>query len=344
MSPKPKSHKTVLPERTFFYLGLLTGIGVMLIVLTGMYIGLLAQSGARAESERLEIADAALLKAQAALNLLSQSPGEPPSTGGPWAESLAAPAAYPLRAAGVPEPVISAESAIVFDLTTERIFYEKDAHTPRRIASLSKLMSAQVGLETLAGNQPVKITPQSLKAFGEAGDFRAGETFLAKDLLKAMLIASSNDAAMALAEQLGVNEFVNRMNQRAAALGLEATSFGNPTGLDGGENSATAFDIMRLVLASLSNDQLWGMLKQSQATIYDLTSRRPHALISTNKLLGERGVFAGKTGFTTEAKGAYTALFELAGGERLGLVVLRSDDRFGDASALIEWVKKAYQW
>lgn len=310
----------------------MTGVFTVVGLLSGVYLVSLNEANARRSAERQTVIDEGLIAAQAGLVIPSRL------------ESTTAPLTYPIRDYAVGEPEVGAASAIVFDPESERILFAKDEHAPRKIASLTKLATTLAALDSFKAADIITIAKRSVETYPRAGNFLPGERFRLEDMLKAMLIASSNDAATAIAEQAGLTTFMARMNKLAADLGLERALFENPTGLDAGDNRATAIDVMHLVLYTLGAPELWNIMGQSRATIYALGTRAPHVLVSTNELLNKFGVIGGKTGYTTEANGTYAALFQTPGGRRLGLVVLGSSDRFGDARALIEWVNKAYQW
>ena len=320
--PRPASN---VGEEVFFYAGTALGTVVFVALVLGTQMGL-AQSRAAA------------LPLQAAAILGAPLPRESASI-----EAVLTPPLYPQRDFGVAEPNVLASTALIFNLADERILFEKDIHTPKKIASLTKILTGLAVLENLNLNSKVTLTPEAVATFGQAGNFDAGETFLVRDLLTAMLVQSSNDAAQALADAApqSILDFINKL---ILDLGLEKTSIATVTGLDDADNHATAFDLMRLILYSSDQRELWRLMGLPQATIYEVKNQTPHELFSTNKLLGKFGVIAGKTGFTTEAKETYVAIFQIAPDQRLGLVILDSPDRFTDTQTLINWANRAYQW
>ena len=117
-------------------------------------------------------------------------------------------------------PGISAENALVADIETGHVFYEKNASEQKPIASISKLMTALVSVEAVNQLETVTISKDDVKTDGDAGDLRVGEELKAGQLLWPLLLSSSNDAAMALSRTIGTNHFVSLMNEKASSLNL----------------------------------------------------------------------------------------------------------------------------
>lgn len=315
---------------------------VVVVVLTSVYMGSLSQANARRLTNARTALDSALLSAQTG-GLTPTSPTPTIEQGA--IQSTSIPLAYPVRNYEVADPNVSAQAAIVFDTGTKRILFAKNIKTVHKIASLTKLMTAIVALRHYTSTDRIQLTATDVATYGYAGDFKAGEWFTFGDLLKALLIESSNDAAAAIANAYGRTAFVGEMNAMAATLGLQNTSYQNPTGLDTTDNHSTAADMMNIMLYALAHyPQILNIIQNHSTIIYALKTHTPHYLYTTNKLLGTLGVIGGKTGYTTEANGTYVAIFVLPNKEKLGLVVLDSPNRFADASTLIKWVAKAYQW
>ena len=141
--------------------------------------------------------------------------------------------ALPVTWAAAPE--VSAASAVLMDADTGRVLYEKDSHTPRLIASITKLMTALVALESGHDlEEVVTIAPEWAGVEGSSIYLRPGEEITLEALLYGLLLRSGNDAALAIAGHCGgtVEEFVSRMNQKAGELGMTDSSFANPNGLN----------------------------------------------------------------------------------------------------------------
>jgi len=220
----------------------------------------------------------------------------------------------------------------------DRELWARAPDAPRPPASLTKIMTALVLLET--GWSPAEQVTVSRRAAGATGTragLRAGERVEAGALLGATLVASANDACLALAEHAAGDEaaFVGRMNARAAALGLSATHFENACGHDGPGHRSSARDLLRLARAALALPEIRRLAALEQLTL--ATSRgRAIPLRTTNALLGRLAGAAGlKSGFTPAAGRCLVAVAERGGVEVL-LVLLDAGDRWWAAAGLIE--------
>jgi len=219
-----------------------------------------------------------------------------------------------------------------------RELWARHPDRPLPPASLTKLMTALLALE--AGwrpEAPVAVSARAAAATGARLGLKAGETLRAADLLEAMLVASSNDACLALAEHLGGSEaaFVARMNDRAAALGLGATHFANACGHDAAGHRSSARDLMRLSTLALEQPELRRMVAVEKDTL-TTAGGRALELRTTNALLGRlAGAQGVKTGFTAKAGRCVVALVE-RNGARLLVVLLDASDRWWAAAGLVE--------
>ena len=194
------------------------------------------------------------------------------------------------------EPWVSAASAVVMDVQTGDILYQKNAKRIQPIASITKLMSALVFLDSNPDlNRQVLISTETRKLPGRKR-FRPGERIRLYDLLCAALIPSDNVAAKMLALSSGSEQaFVRRMNISARSMGLSKTRFADPTGLNP-RNVSTALDCARLIGIAAQNQTIWEIMRMRECRFF--TDRGYHRLVSTNRLLqtGEDGL-GGKTGF-----------------------------------------------
>ncbi|OHB19580.1 MAG: hypothetical protein A2666_01725 [Parcubacteria group bacterium RIFCSPHIGHO2_01_FULL_47_10b] len=238
---------------------------------------------------------------------------------------------------------ITAEAALVYDPVHQKVLYEHNAALRWPIASLAKLMSAVVVLDSFDLESDVTMSDAAVATTGDAGDLVSGERLSVVDLLHALLIPSSNDAAIAFGESLGIDEFVVLMNRKASQFGMIETTFVEPSGLDKG-NVSTAWDLARFIKAIQNRSLIWEILQKPDATVYSLDAHRAHVLTTTNKILQRPEIIAAKTGFTTQSLENYAALIASPNNDTLIMVILGSKNRFADAIALADWVSKAYQW
>jgi D-alanyl-D-alanine endopeptidase (penicillin-binding protein 7) len=250
---------------------------------------------------------------------------------------------YKIDASGDLVPDVRAAAAIIYDPETNQVLWEENSQTPRSIASITKVMTATVFLE----NDPDVAQVITI----ERGDvFQASTTHLrvndrvtTDDLLHLLLIASDNAAARALARvsPYGSEGFVRRMNEKAAELGLESTSYADPSGLLS-DNVSSAYDMARLITLASGDERIASVMRTSEYTVY--TPKRAITFHSTNHLLGreELDVRAAKTGFITKAGYCLATLFRLPQtNQQFAVVVLgaRSNaGRFMETQNLFTWL------
>jgi D-alanyl-D-alanine carboxypeptidase len=254
---------------------------------------------------------------------------------------------------------VGAEAAIsiFFDPSQGRkkILFEKEANKKLPIASLTKLMTANIVLENYDLSQEIEISKAAVSQESEFGNLKIGEKFLVKDLMYPLLMESSNDAAYALAELYGVESFIELMNSKAQDLGLFDTSFVNPTGLDPDSlnelgNYSTVQDLARLSENLLLEKPLiWEILAMPQFDLYSPDGVFHHKLLNTNELLRQDGwagkIIGGKTGWTPKAKGCLVLVIKAPNSSSYLInVILESEDRFGEMKKLVDWVNIAYKW
>jgi D-alanyl-D-alanine endopeptidase (penicillin-binding protein 7) len=260
---------------------------------------------------------------------------EPAAAWGAGASRRATPAS---RAARVP-PIRSA-AAVAIDMSEGRMLYAKNERAPRPIASITKLMTTLVFLESGAPlDSEWTVTPEELAGAGKSV-FRRGEVVGVEDLLYATLLQSDNAAARGLARASGLppDEFAARMNRKARSLGLADSRFAEPTGLDSA-NVSTALDCAALVDAVARNPYLREVMETRERTFQ--TSRALRTVHSTNRLLfrSSEACPVGKTGYINEA-GYCIATCYAQGKRKIAVVVLgarSSSSRFREANDLIRW-------
>jgi hypothetical protein len=262
----------------------------------------------------------------------------------------------PIRNYNISDIDIAAKGVVVLS-EDGKILYQKNINERLPIASLTKVMSAVVILENLVDmDEIITVTKDVIeKTEGIAGRFKNNEKFRAEDLLKIMLVISSNDAAAAFEESFRLKgvDLVELMNKKAQEFGLKNTHFSNPVGFDDEENYSTAYDYANFITKVLDNKKLWDILSIKNELIKskdsELSDRR---IISSDKLAFRNieGLFGGKTGYTQEAGGCLMVGFRVSGengrkGTRIISVVLGAPDtqlRFDETEKLIRWIKEAY--
>ena len=248
----------------------------------------------------------------------------------PAAEILSVHAPAVMR--NVLPPSITASGAILMDAVSGEVLFSKHASTPRPMASLTKIMTALLILDSHSMNETVTVPEVAEAVGGSDMNLKKGQRFILGDLLKAMLLRSANDAAYTLAyhHSGGTTAFVRAMNQRSKSLKLSATRFANPAGLDDPNQYASARDIASLMLAALRNPTFQSIVstRDAEITAYD---GKQFSLHNTNEILHSRlNVFGVKTG-TTSAAGECLAVLFTSGRRTYILVLLGSKDRYTDA-------------
>lgn len=247
----------------------------------------------------------------------------------------------PVRAAG---PEVNARAALLMEKSTGQVLYEANAHAPLELASVTKVMTLLLIMEALDAGTITKETmvPVSATAAGMGGSqvyMEEGEEFSVHDMLKAIAVASGNDACVAMAEYLAGSEsaFVEKMNARAAELGMEDTVFCNCTGLPAEGHHASAYDI-----ALMSRELILHHPDiRTYTTIWMDTLRDgDFQLANTNKLVRYyEGATGLKTGSTDAALYCLSATAEKEGMELIAVILgaPTSNDRFEGAKALLNY-------
>lgn len=247
----------------------------------------------------------------------------------------------PVRAAG---PEVNARAALLMEKSTGQVLYEANAHAPLEMASVTKVMTMLLIMEALEAGTITKETmvPVSATAAGMGGSqvyMEEGEEFSVHDMLKAIAVASGNDACVAMAEYLAGSEsaFVEKMNARAAELGMEDTVFCNCTGLPAEGHHSSAYDI-----ALMSRELI---LRHPDIRTYttiwmDTLRDGDFQLANTNKLVRYyEGATGLKTGSTDAALYCLSATAEKEGMELIAVILgaPTSNDRFEGAKALLNY-------
>lgn len=243
-------------------------------------------------------------------------------------------------------PEVSAQSAVVLTADTGTVLFEKDGHTPRPVASTTKIMTALLALEAAQerGDPLVDITQEMVAVEGSSMGLQAGDSISLTGLAAGMLLASGNDAANAAALYLdaSLESFAARMNQRAAVLGMEDTHFVTPSGLDGEDaqglgHLSTAYDMALLARAALE-DQAFRQLCSSPSLAVEFAEPVKRVTYTNhNKLLTQyQGCVGVKTGFTKEAGRCLVSAAE-RDGALLIAVTLNAPNDWEDHTALLDY-------
>lgn len=241
----------------------------------------------------------------------------------------------------VPSFTISADSAgsaILIHADSGEVLYEKNASARVLIASTTKMMSALVALENSDPNDRVVITRDSVGIEGSSMYLAEGQEYSLKELLYGMMLASGNDAAVAVAYHVagGVPQFAELMNEKAQELGLKNTHFTNPHGLDAEEHYGSAADLATIAAAAMENEIFKEIVSTKSITIGELT------FVNHNKLLWEyEGCIGIKTGYTIAAGRSLVSCVEREG-LRLICVTISDPDDWNTHKKLYNWGFESY--
>ncbi len=197
--------------------------------------------------------------------------------------------------------------------------------------------------ENIGENKKIVIDENAVATEGEAGGLRSGEVFSARDLLKIMLLTSSNDAAAAFENYVGKDEFTRLVNQKARELGMTQTVIFDGSGLTD-ENTTSASDMLRLGKYIIENQPEifnWTRVKsQLVQPLNDMTSR---TIFNINSLVDKSYFLGGKTGTSEKARQNLLAVISFRD-MRLVTVILGSYDREKDLDMLLQWIDEAYMF
>lgn len=221
------------------------------------------------------------------------------------------------------KPGVSAVNAVLIDENTGEILVEKNAHEKQKIASITKIMTAIIAIESGRMNEQVKISKQAVYTEGSSIYLKQGQKVLLKDLVYGLMLRSGNDAAVAISEYVGgsVEGFVYLMNEKARWIGMTNTDFENPSGLDGEEHYSTAYDMALLMQYAMGNKTFE---KVTGTEMYQSDSW-DYAWQNKNKLLTTLYEYCtgGKTGYT---KSAGRTLVSTASKDGIDLIAVTLQD------------------
>lgn len=239
---------------------------------------------------------------------------------------------------------VSAASAIVLEASTGRILYEKNAHEKMPMASTTKVMTALVALDYGNLNDVVTVSKNASGVEGSSIWLSAGEKMTLSDMLYGLMLASGNDAAVAIAEHVGgsLDGFVELMNKKAQEIGAYNTHFVNPNGLPAEGHYTTAFDLALICARAMQNENFCEIVKTQYKTLPWEGHEWDRVVKNKNKILwnyeGGNGI---KTGYTKEAGKCLTAAAQ-RDSMQLVSVVLSAPDMFNDCMALMDYGFKNY--
>lgn len=234
------------------------------------------------------------------------------------------------------------DSIIAKDMGSKQLIFSKDEQKRTQPASLTKIMTAIMAIESGRMNDVVTITKEMIQVEPTKANLRVGEKFYLRDLVKAAMVMSANDAAMSIGVYLGdgdVDDFVKEMNQKAKKIGMKNTNFTNPCGFDSsnfGNHYSTALDLLTLSEYAIKNSAFNEMAKLKRHDFRAINTKRTYAAYTHNKLLNNYKYAVGiKTGYTQKAGPCLIARAK-NGDKDILVVMLNSDHRWNDIKVILE--------
>ncbi|MED3624900.1 D-alanyl-D-alanine carboxypeptidase family protein [Neobacillus thermocopriae] len=250
-----------------------------------------------------------------------------------------------LLVANIPKRVeasvsVSAVSAILMEQVSGRVLFEKEAHIKRRIASITKIMTAILAIESGKMQQYVTVSEKAVRTEGSSVYLKPGEKIKLEDLVYGLMLRSGNDAAVAIAEYVGgsLDGFVYLMNQKAQEIGMHNTHFANPHGLDDHEDHySTAYDMAILTRYAMQNKTYQKISGTKVHRAPNPEEEWDRVWKNKNRLLTKyKYATGGKTGFTKRAKRTLVSTAE-KGDMSLIAVTLNASDDWNDHIAMYEY-------
>ena len=298
-------------------LRLLTGLVLVAVLAASSGLGVVADAATRGQAP-------------------PPTPVPPNGSPSPFPTALATPAD------ATRTPTIPAAAGLLADLDTGQILFAKQAGTPRPIASVTKIMTAVLTLESLPLDEVVRVDPRAVFDKGDYGasstlGLRPGERITVRDLLYALLLGSANDAAVALAIAVdgSSDAFVRHMNARAHQLGMRATRFYSASGLDDRGHS-TPLDLLRLVRVA-TRDETFRTITATRFHTIPAPRGPARRIQNRNAMLWlYPGAVGTKTGMTARAGGCLVATARRDGRTLVAVVLDAPSEPFSSAATLLD--------
>ena len=250
-----------------------------------------------------------------------------------------------------PEPEINAHAYIVKIIGQNRPILARREWKPLPPASLTKILTTVLAEEILLPEDQMTFSEEDKKTEEKLSPIKKGETVLRDQAMALALVSSFNDAALAIAENIGkrrgginfeerLNIFKALLNEKANSLGLFDSEFQNPVGLDEDGHYSSAEDLTKLAeYVWLNHPDIWEISRQIEMTV-KTEEGSIYQINNTDELLKEfPAILGSKTGFTEKARGAFLFLYPVRPDKTAIIVILGSEDRFGDGRKIIQWLE-----
>lgn len=240
---------------------------------------------------------------------------------------------------------VSAKAAVLMESSTGRIISAKNADIRLPMASTTKIMTALVAIENCDISTVVTISPDAVGIEGSSVYLFEGEQLTLEDLLYALMLASANDAAAAIAIEVGgsIEGFAEMMNAKAREMGLSDTHFTNPHGLDDPEHYTTAAELAKIAAVAMQNEVFRTIVSTRKKTIPQNDGEGVRLLVNHNKLLNSyEGCIGVKTGFTKQSGRCLVSAAERDGIELIA-VTLSAPDDWNDHKTMLDYGFSLYE-
>ncbi|MDO5441411.1 MAG: D-alanyl-D-alanine carboxypeptidase family protein [Bacillota bacterium] len=267
--------------------------------------------------------------------------------------------AVPCFADGEPAPDVAAEAALLMNMETGEVLFEKNAKERMYPASMTKMLTAILVLENLDMNKRITVQRDEIQGVGGTTiKLTPGEQIDIGILLSATMVASANDGAAVLAHEVAGSQsaFAEMMNNKAKEIGCTDSNFVNPHGLHDADHYSTCYDIAAIARYAMKNETFRRIVAKAEFTVPVINTSSERHLKNTNLLLNDElsenkvtvngveryckyeGCIGIKTGYTSQAGACLCSAVE-KDGTTLLCVVMKSDDlgRFADSIALFDW-------
>jgi len=234
------------------------------------------------------------------------------------------------------KPTVAARAAILMDAKTGRVLWEKNANEPMSMASTTKIMTAILALESERKEEIVTVSRKAAAAPKMKMNLTTGEKIRLYDLMQALMLESSNDAAVAIAEHLAgsVSEFCQMMTEKAKEIGAKDTVYETPNGLDAGDHHSTAYDLAVITRYALEVPGFIELTNTAEAKFS--SDRKTYSMINKNRLLREyQGANGVKTGFTNLAGHCFVGAAKRDDMQLISVVLASG---WGEKGKAMKWV------
>lgn len=244
-------------------------------------------------------------------------------------------------------PDLDAKAILSLDLETGKVLYEKNSAEKLPMASLTKLMTMLVIMDEHGLDEVVTVDNRATTVEPSKMNLLSGEKITVRNLVKAMIIKSANDAALALAyfDSGEIEIFADKMNKKAKEIGMNNTHFVNPIGFDDPDQYSTTDDLSILARKIYKNPLVRETATIKETSLNSVDNEQSHSVQSTNALLDSYLKTLGlKTGTTDEAGQCLISIIESPEGNKIMNIMLGSPARFTESKIISQWIFENYKW